>query len=362
MRNGVNRFLLLGAAAALLVGPFVARAQSDEFGPPDAVPPKADDSRFEERWVPSLSISGGANFQKQDGRVVSLLFEDGDPDPVPLRDAVSGDDIVVAPFVGVALEVLAPALPIATRPRFFVGGEILPSFSSTRKLALEGDPDCVRGPEPGAPCAQDEPPGIRDSAFAAENANGQGSQTTAEIGTLVYGANLGVAFPVQAWGRQIRFKPSVAWLNYEVDAAGRVVDAECLPVQDPDRFPNGTSGCVDIGNDQTAFLRETSLTASDSQRFNGVGPALDVEVDTGRFGPIGTSLFLGARAYRVLGDRDFRFGASESFDDVFGTDTAAAAFEVEVAPWLYRAHVGLRLHWLGSGKVTAPPAKPGASR
>ena len=35
------------------------------------------------------------------------------------------------------------------------------------------------------------------------------------------------------------------------------------------------------------FLRETILTASDSQRFNGIGPGLDVEMDTGRFGPLG---------------------------------------------------------------------------
>jgi hypothetical protein len=28
-------------------------------------------------------------------------------------------------------------------------------------------------------------------------------------------------------------------------------------------------------------------------------------------------------------------------------DTAVAHWEVEVAPWIFRAHVGLRLHWLG---------------
>ena len=51
---------------------------------------------------------------------------------------------------------MTPALPIPTRPRLFVSGEILPTFASDRDLALEGDPGCVRGPEPDAPCARDE--------------------------------------------------------------------------------------------------------------------------------------------------------------------------------------------------------------
>ena len=71
-------------------------------------------------------------------------------------------------------------------------------------------------------------------------------------------------------------------------------------------------------------------------------------MDTGRFGPLGTSLFLGGRAYHVLGDRSIAFGTSQDYDDVLGMDTATASFEVEVDPWLYRAHVGIRFFWLGS--------------
>ena len=71
-------------------------------------------------------------------------------------------------------------------------------------------------------------------------------------------------------------------------------------------------------------------------------------MDTGRFGPIGSSVFLGARAYYILGDRSFSFGTSETYDDEFGMDTAVANFEVEVAPWIVRASVGIRFQWLGS--------------
>ena len=72
-----------------------------------------------------------------------------------------------------------------------------------------------------------------------------------------------------------------------------------------------------------------------------------VEVDTGRFGPIGSALFLGARAYAVLGERTISFGTTQTFSDALGNDVETANFEVTVDPWLYRAHVGIRFQWLG---------------
>ena len=41
------------------------------------------------------------------------------------------------------------------------------------------------------------------------------------------------------------------------------------------------------------------------------------------------------------------FGTTVSYDDQFGTDVAAAKFGVEVDSWMFRAHVGIRLLWLG---------------
>jgi len=96
------------------------------------------------------------------------------------------------------------------------------------------------------------------------------------------------------------------------------------------------------------FLRETTLSASGSRRFNGVGPGLDVEMDTGRYGPLGVSLFLGGRAYYIPGDRSFSFATSQSFDDPVGMDVAGAQFGVDIEPWMFRAHVGIRFLWLGS--------------
>jgi len=294
----------------------------------------------EDRWVPSLAITSGVTIQNQDGFANSVLFEDLNPTPVPLRGMVDGNDVAVSPFVGGALEVMSPALPIPTRPRLFASGEILPTFATDRNLAIDGDPGCIRGPEPESPCARDED-GSRKTPFGESAANGQGTRTSAQVDTLVFGASVGVAFPLQIGRRPLRIKPSFAWINYKVDAEGLVSDAACAP----------TDQCTDtIGPPPSfGFLRETILSANDSQRFNGIGPGLDVEMDTGQFGPLGISLFMGGRAYAIVGDRTISFGTTESFDDVIGTDVAAAQFEVEVDPWIYRAHVGIRFQWLGTG-------------
>ncbi len=308
---------------------------------------EADRQAGEDKWVPSLVLTGGVLIQRLYGVANSVKFEDGSTDSVPLQGRFEGDDLVVAPFVGAALELMTPALSIPTRPRFFLSGEILPTFASTRNLAFQGEPGCVRGPEPEAICTVDQD-GPVDVPFGETSLNGQGTRTSAKIDTLVFGASMGVAFPFKFRGREFRIKPSVAWINYKVNATGLVVDGECglFPdLTDPSRL---VSRCTNITFPAPGSVRETVLEATASQHFNGIGPGLDIEMDTGRYGPLGVSLFLGARAYAILGDRDFVFGDTESFDDQLGMDTAVGVFGVEVDPWMYRAHVGIRFQWLGS--------------
>ena len=295
----------------------------------------------EDRWVPSLAITVGATIQDQEGLANSFLVDTSLlPIPGTLRGMVDGDDLAVSPFVGGSLELMTPALPIPTRPRLFLGGEILPAFASDRDLALEGDPDCVRDPNPGALCASEG--GAK--AFSEDTATGQGTRTEAQVDTLVYGASLGVAFPLEVGKRRLRLKPSFGWINYRVDAVGVMVNADCLnddvcSVPPPPPAPPAPPG----------FLRQPeSLRASDSKRFNGIGPGLEVEMDTGRYGPLGVSLFLGGRAYAILGDRKISFSTTESYNDVIGMQDGVARFEVEVDRWIYRAHLGIRFHWLGS--------------
>ncbi len=339
MRKGPNLFGIIGAAVALWLPPATAAPARD--GAAGEAPAR---QAGEDRWVASLAITSGVTIQQQEGSAESSLYREMTDSLVPLRLPAEGDDLGVSPFVGGALELMAPALPIPTRPRPFASAEILSSFAADRDLALDGDPGCVRGPEPSAPCARDED-GSRRVAFGEDAANGQGTKTTGQVETVAFGANLGVAFPLELRGRQLRIKPSVGWINYGVESKGLVVDAECDPA----------TRCTDT-RAQPGFLRETVLTTSGSKRFNGIGPGLDVEMDTGRYGPLGVSLFMGGRAYAVVGDRKLRLDTSEMFTDSISdpgsdppvlTDTASGRFEVEVDPWVFRAHVGIRFHWLG---------------
>ena len=353
MRRGVSFVRMFGAVVALQALLPITSLATDA-GDPEQPAKQAG----EDRWVPSLAITSGITIQKQQGLADSVLFEDinSNPSPVRLRGFVNGDDLAVSPFVGGTLELMTPALPIPTRPRLFVSGEILPTFASDRELAIEGDPDCVRGPQPDDPCARDED-GSRRTAFSDTAANGVGSSTSAQIDTLVFGASLGVAFPLKVGKRQLRIKPSVGWIHYKVETNGLVVDAACDTFDTPMGPENRCTDVTLVPGDppEPGFLRETILTASKSRRFNGIGPGLDIEMDTGRYGPLGVSLFMGARAYAVLGDRTISFGATESFTDQISdpnsegkTDVAVGRFEVKVDPWIYRGHVGIRFRWLGS--------------
>lgn len=350
MRQRASPFRTLGAIVALLVAlPLSSHASAGAASEARA------QQAGEDQWVPSLLLTAGFSIQQQRGLADSCLFPagtgsvpascDSESDPPmdpPLRGFFDGNDLAVSPFVGGALELMTPALAIPTRPRLFIAGEILSFFASNRALAFEGAPDCVRGPTPGDPCARDDD-GTRSTTFSEASLNGQGTRTTAQVDTLAFGASFGLAFPLQFGKRQLRIKPSVSWIHYKVKTSGLVVNGACDP----------TSRCTTSepfgpGFPLAGFLRETILTASSSKRFNGIGPGLDLELDTGQYGPLGVSLFLGVRAYAILGDLSIPFGAALDFDDQLGTDQAVGRFEVEVDPWVFRTHVGIRFQWLGS--------------
>jgi hypothetical protein len=347
MQKGATVFRLVCALVALQV-PFSGAALAGEVA-------NSVGQAGEDRWVPSLAITSGLTIQKLQGSVDSVLFQpETNPTAVPLQGSFDDDDLAVSPFVGGSLEVMTPALPIPLRPRLFMSGEILPTFDNERRVAVDKNPGCLRGPEVGAPCVMDIV-GLLDRSFAEDAVIGQGSLTTADIDTLVYGASFGVSFPARIAERQIRIKPSAGWITYKVDSTGTVVDAAC-PTYPPQPQINPNK-CIPIVTDPQGALRETVLMGSGSQRFHGIGGGLDIEMDTIRYGPLGVSLFLGARAYRILGDRTIAFSAEQTFGvgfdgtgmQVFPAERSVAAWEVEVDPWMYRAHVGIRFQWLGSG-------------
>lgn len=357
MRPRVNT-LVAWIAAVVLPGsfPFDAGAQD-----PLQVE-REGQQQGESRWVTSLAATSGVVLQTQDGSVDSCLFANPAnatgscpaPGSTPLRPSSSDNDLAIFAFVGANLELMTPALPIPARPRLFLAGEILPSFADERDLAGEGDPSCVSGPEPGDPCARDEDPlNPRNTPFGENSANGQGSVTTTTYETLSFGASLGVAFPVRVGERQLRIKPSFGWFSYEAEASGQLVDAECEPPSRCTDVDGGVPPPPPPGAVLPGSFRETMLSGSDTKRFHAIGPGLDVEMDTGRYGPLGTSIFLGGRAYRTLGDTTLEIQSTQ----VYGNDglplanqAVSARWEAEFEPWVFRAGVGLRIQWLGFAK------------
>jgi hypothetical protein len=352
VRPAVNTLVVgwIALAALSVTFPTAARAQGPERAP------RAGPGREEgdDLWVPSLAATSGVLLQKQDGSLDACLFANpadatgGCPAPgsVELRPSESGNDLALAAFVGADLELMTPALPMPTRPRLFLGAEIVPTFASDRNLAGEKNPTCVKGPEPGDVCARDEDPlHPRAHAYGEDGANGQGSVVTTTYDTLSYGANVGVAFPVQAGERHLRIKPSFAWLSYEVEVSGKVVDASCNPTsQCTNTQPNPGDPII------PGSLRETILTGSDTRRFNAIGPGLDVEMDTGRYGPLGTSIFLGGRAYRTLGDRKVEVTTTQIYPNdglPLAGQAVSARWDAEFGAWMFRIGVGLRVQWLG---------------
>ncbi len=352
MRKRTSGFLSLGAIAALLLlSADASVAASDD---PERVVQSGED-----RWVPSLAIISGVAWSEQTASSNSTLIQ-GVSNPMPAcvpndtraecRNlvlpadiaSVDGDDRAVAPFVGATVELMTPALPIPLRPRLFVSAEMVGVFATERDVALQGNTGCLSGPTIDAPCAADHNPAA--NPFGEDSLVGQGTRTTAQIGNYMFGVNLGAAFPVQLGKRQLRIKPSVGWINYQVEAKGKFVKGYCYGLNPP----NIRTQCVDsTALMNTGFLRDFTYSGTANKRFNGIGPGLDVEMDTGHFGPIGSAIFVGARAYYIIGDRKISFTGSQTANDVLGMDTATTDFEVEVDPWMFRAHLGMRFQWLG---------------
>jgi hypothetical protein len=357
MKAPVNVFALLCTVITVELALLAAPASAQEEAPaPDAqeepAPVEQPSERSKQlgadRWVPSLAVVSGITYQKWDADASSTCTGCTNPANEPLaRPSASGDDNAVTPFVGGQLELMTPELPLPLSPRLFVGGGMVAAFGTDRQVANEGNPGPI-----DLPLLTDD-----DASVVIESAMlGQGSRTSAEIvDDWIYEAHAGLAFPLEFLGRQFRLKPSAGWIHYEVDAKGRVSDAEC--VQRAANTPTVTN-CNAV-TPPPPFLpgyfpgltRAIELTGDDSGSFHGIGGGLDLEMDVFHIGPFGSALFIGAHAYKILGEREIEFSGSASFpvSEGFGLGPAeyASNYRVEVDPWFYRMGLGFRMQWVG---------------
>jgi hypothetical protein len=354
MRAQVNHVLVASALAALASAASIARAA-------EPAPGVSSD-----QWMPSLAITSGVTVQDHKASQQSYLV-DGQSTPPgavsTLRPFRDGKDQAVSPYVGGSLELMTPA--VLPRLRLFAAFDVLPTFATERSIAHEGEPSRVRGPQLGSngapsviaveedihhwntdPCPTQFCPRISNYAFSGNEANGQGMKTETQVEKLVFGARVGAAYSFQWRGRQMWLKPWVGWLEYKVAAKGFMVDATCSEVCTNIYDSSATTTPPNVQIE--GHLRESILSGHDSGVFDGIGPGVELQMETGRLGPVGTALFVGFGAYYVPGDRDINFRATADYNDFFGQDSHVAIWNARVAPWIYRGGLGIRFQWLGS--------------
>ena len=350
-----------------------------------AAPTRADEHRptsaIDRLWIPSFGPAAGLTIQDMDGSVSSTCALGGEAvfQPPPsgnlisaecegfpaggqvgaLRPSDSGSDLALSPYVGGVFQILSPTLDVLPgAPRVYFSAEAHALFGPDRDVAREGDPGRVQF----ASTVQPE----RRPLLTSDGLLQRGSRTTVSIRSLGLGANFGLAWPVDFLGRRLWIKPGAGWYRYGVDVDVQVAGGfkrQCVSEPLP-----ADASCRNF--------REIQLGGSGSETFNGIGPALELDLETGRFGPIGTTLFLGFYGYRVLGNRTLEFADSQLYipgadpsapicsqagtvcgpPDAVGdasdlglgrADVYRAIWQYQAKPWIFRTGLGFRFHWVG---------------
>ena len=320
-----EQWLGLGLAAALALAPSsVARAQQD-----------VDET---ERWVPAFSLFFDALGQKASGTLTTGMILgpplpegcDGDgsgqlcdsQDPKIRPDSV-GSDTDVAPLVGFSLELMTPRLfDAALRPRLFAHVDLAAAFGPERNLSGEGAIGDFEAP-PAVPANTDVFP---------DTVRGQGSRGKQQVRRLVVSAGGGAAFTFELFDRRFRLKPSAEYLREELDLIGGLHRAiKLVDTIDPN--------AADYAAQFQAGFRFLELGVEKTKILHGIGPGLELEVDTMYAGPFLLSVYGHGRAYYLLGDLDDTLVATNQFNET-------VTFTFDRSPWAWRSGVGLRFRFL----------------
>jgi hypothetical protein len=268
------------------------------------------------------------------GRTGALCPQNARPNPQKIEEDTVGSDTSIAPLVGGSLELMTPSpLDGFLYPRLFVHGDYAASFAFERNLAGKGSPGEFLPPETYSPQAND----IEERAV-----RGQGSRTRWQLDRDLWSAGGGIAFTATVFQRTVRIKPSFEWVHLSQDFIGVVhravkqrIPSQPQIVTNPGQ-PNWRGQVV---LDDLSGFRLLSLTQTDTKEFDGIGPGLEVEVDTARLGPILTSVFVQGRGYHLIGNLDQKLTATNEFGE-------SATWTIEPEQWMYRAGVGIRFRWV----------------
>jgi len=283
------------------------------------------------RWVPSLALGFDTLTQKASGRITTGDVM-GPPlpqgcngqggnlcqfSPRALRPDSSGSDTDVAPLVTASIELMTPRLfERALKPRLFAHADVSSTFGFDRNLAGEAAPSRFAAPR----FFQN-----RQDIDEAE-VIGQGTRAEAKLGRWLVSGGGGVAFSFDLFGRRLRLKPSFEYLRQRIELTGRLHRAVKLRQQ--------VQNVRNLDDFRLLVLR-----TSTSQIQHGIGPGLELEVDTLRAGPFLLSAYAAGRGYYLLGDLDETLTATNEFGE-------SATFHFDRERWMWRGGVGIRFRLL----------------
>jgi hypothetical protein len=296
-----------------------------------------------DRWVPSFSILSGINSQNGSGSVETSDVKDPWTPSQSTVDnllpeytrilpgsPLSAQARMMTPYAGLSLEIMTPS--VLKILRGFAHVDVSYTFGPEYNLPSSGNPGpFVAGDTTAAP-----------DTLVQGTILGQGSRTTPLVQPLQVTAGAGVAFTMRAWDRTLRIKPSVEYLREEIQVKGLVRRAVRLD-------PTPTSPTPD-----DSFFRTVNLAGENSHVYHGLGPGLEVELETGRAGPFKVALYVSAKGWKFLNNDPQSFEVRNE-DPLYcpppppgqvNCSSESATFGFTKDDWAYGANLGIRFRWV----------------
>lgn len=293
-----------------------------------------------DRWVYSAAFemglfghTGKGNVRAtQTGtpRVSPLDFQAGDQrDPNVVPDDRSREDILSA-LLGGDFEIMTPSLAdVTTHPRLFLGVNVSAALTNEVGLARDADPT-----ELGFPINFDA-----NAVLGETTVGGRGNKITVQHQGPQIHAGLGAALTFDIGSQRIRVKPSFVYSRIITDISVFGNRAVRLMNFDPTVMPR----------DFDAEFRKIELHDSVTEVYHGIGPALELEYETGnRIGPFSISLYLKGHASHLLGDLKTRLSKTNPDPTVVGNETVNWKYTQDA--WVFRGSTGIRFRFVPKPK------------